>query len=151
MFEYVHHVAYAVEDLEHAIGVFRDTFGLTMVDRRVVEGPVSFEMATFRCGATLIELQRPIHYPELSQFLKDRGPGLCHVAFAVKDLPGCIAELGAKGVTFKPPGAFVAGTGWTIANFDLARCDLPYFASPYHDDHLAQADTQKTVSDTVFR
>ena len=143
MFEYVHHVAYVVEDMEHAIGVFRDTFGLTMVDRRVVlfEGKPSFEMATFRCGPTLIELQRPIDYPDMSRILKERGPGLCHVAFAVKDLPQKVEDLKAKGVAFKDPGAYVAGTGWTIANFDLANCDVPYFKDPYHDDHLAEAET----------
>lgn len=140
MFEYVHHVAYAVEDMERAIAVFRDTFGLAMVDRRIVERPVSFEMVTFRCGPTLIELQRPIRYPELSQFLKDRGPGLNHVAFAVKGLPERIVELEAQGLAFKKPGAFVAGTGWTIANFDLEASNLPYFKSPYHDDHLAEAE-----------
>jgi hypothetical protein len=51
-----------------------------------------------------------------------------------------MSELQSKGVTFDPRGAFIAGTGWTIANFDLEQCDLPYFQSPYHDDHLAEAE-----------
>jgi len=140
VFEYVHHVAYGVADMDHAIGVFRDTFGLEMVERTVVEGERSFEMATFRCGRTLIELQRPINFPALTQFLKDHGPGLNHVAFAVKGLPERVVEFEAKGLVFKPPGAFVAGTGWTIANFDLDQCDLAYFKDPYHDDHLTEAE-----------
>jgi methylmalonyl-CoA/ethylmalonyl-CoA epimerase len=139
MFEYVHHVAYAVEDMEHAIGVFRDVFELEFVERRLVEGPNTFEMATFRCGRTLVELQRPVDYPALQQFLDDHGPGLNHVAFAVKDLPGRAEALKGKGVAFEDPCVFVAGTGWTIANFDLEKADLPYFRSPYHDDHLAEA------------
>ena len=140
MFEYVHHVAYAVDDIDHAIGIFRDTFGLEMIDRRTVEGERSFEMAAFRCGATIIELQRPIDYPALHQFLKDHGPGLTHVAFAVRNLPERIKELEQKGVFMKEPGAFVAGTGWRIANFDLDRGNLTLFHSQYHDDHLAEAD-----------
>ena len=140
MFEYIHHVAYAVDDIDHAMGVFRDTFGLEMIDRRVVEGERSFEMATFRCGPTIIELQRPIDYPALAQFLNDHGPGLTHVAFAVKDLPERIKELKEKGVFMKEPGAFVAGTGWRIANFDFDHSDLALFQSRYHDDHLAEAD-----------
>ena len=87
MFEYIHHVAYAVEDIDAAIGIFRDIFELEFVDRRVVEGDQSFEMATFRCGASIIELQRPINSPRVAQFLKDHGPGLLHVAYAVKNLP----------------------------------------------------------------
>ena len=140
MFEYVHHVAYGVKDMEHGISVFRDVFGLEMVDRRIAEGECTFEMATFRCGKTLIELQRPIDYPALKRFLEKNGPGLMHVAFAVRDLPERIEELKEMNVFFKNPGAFVAGTGWTIAGFDLSRSDLPYFESKYHDDHLAEAE-----------
>ena len=102
-------------------------------------------MATFRCGRTLIELQRPIDYPALAQRLKDHGPGLTHVAFAVADLPKRIEELAKKGVVMREPGAVVAGTGWTIANFDLARSDLPLFQSKYHDDHLAEAEDEQSV------
>lgn len=139
MLEYVHHVAYAVADMEEAVALFRDRFGLEPVERKVAEGPQSFEMATFRCGPTLIELQRPIHYLALERFLRERGPGLTHVAFAVKDLAKRTDELAAKGFHLKPPGVFVAGTGWTIANLDLERSGLPLFRSPYHDDHLAEA------------
>ena len=140
MFEYVHHVAYVVDDMERAISIFRDTFELESVGRRVVEGEASFEMATFRCGRTLIELQRPIDYPELERYLEDHGPGLTHVAYAVRDLPRRIEQLAEKGVVVEEPGAFLAGTGWKIANFDLAQCELALFQSKYHDDHLAEAD-----------
>ena len=85
--EYVHHVAYVVDDLDDAIRVFRDVFELEMIDRHTCEGERSFEMAAFRCGPTHIELMRPISFPALEQFLLDHGPGLCHVAFAVKNLP----------------------------------------------------------------
>ena len=139
MFEYVHHVAYVVDDMDSAIAIFRDTFELELTERRTVDGVPSFEMAVFKCGPTNIELQRPIDYPELEKHLKDRGPGLTHVAFAVKGLPQKIEELEEKGVVMKNPGAFVAGTGWTIANFDLDRCQMPLFQSEYHDDHLAEA------------
>ena len=142
MFEHVHHVAYAVEDMDEGIAVFEKTFELELLDRRVVEGELSFEMATFRCGPTFIELQRPINFPKLEQYLKDNGPGLTHVGFAVKNLPERIDQLKSKGVKMKEPGAFVAGTGWRIANFDMSKCQLPIFESKYHDDHLAE------VSDT---
>jgi len=140
MFEYIHHVAYAVEDIDAAIGIFRDLFELEFVDRRVVEGDQSFEMATFRCGASIIELQRPINSPRVAQFLKDHGPGLLHVAYAVKNLPERVQQLREKGVFMKEPGAFVAGSGWLIANFDFGRTNLSLFDGPYYSDHLAEAD-----------
>ena len=37
MFEYIHHVAYVVSDIDHAVRVFRDTFELELTERRVVE------------------------------------------------------------------------------------------------------------------
>jgi hypothetical protein len=40
----------------------------------------------------------------------------------------------------KAPGAFRAGTGWTIANLDTSHSDLALFKSRYHDDHLAESD-----------
>ncbi|MHC4597659.1 MAG: VOC family protein [Planctomycetota bacterium] len=139
MFECIHHVAYAVDDMDHAVRVFGEIFELEPTGRRVVEGERSFEMATFRCGPTIIELLRPIHHPPLARFLKDNGPGLSHVAFGVKDLPKRIEELRKKGVFIKEP--FVAGTGWTIANFDFDSSDLACFQDPYHADHVAEADS----------
>jgi methylmalonyl-CoA epimerase len=138
MFEYIHHVAYVVNDMDDAVRIFRETFELELSDRRVIEGERSVEVATFRCGPTLIELLRPINHPELAQFLEDHGPGLHHVAFAVKDLPKRIEELGEKGVFVNQP--FVAGTGWRIAYFDLDKSGLALFQSQYHGDHVAEAD-----------
>src|SRR5262245_590391 len=115
MFEYIHHIAYVVSDMDDAMRVFRDTFELELSDRRVIEGETSVEMAAFRCGATLIEILRPINHPALVQFLKEHGPGLHHVAFAIKDLPERIGDLKEKGVFLNGP--FVASTGWRIAYF----------------------------------
>ena len=83
MFEYIHHVAYVVSDMDDAVSIFRDTFELELSDRRVIGGERSVEMAAFRCGPTLIEVLRPINHPALAQFLEDHGPGLHHVAFAL--------------------------------------------------------------------
>ena len=138
MFEYVHHVAYVVSDMDDAVRIFRDTFDLELTERRVMEGEHSVEMAAFRCGPTLIELLRPINHPALQQSLQDRGPGLHHVGFAMKDLPARIEELREKGVFASEP--FEAPTGWKIAYFDLDKSGLGLFQSCYHGDHLAEAD-----------
>ena len=87
MFEYVHHVAYVVSDMDDAARVLGDLFELQLVERRVIDGTHSAEMASYRCGPSLIEVLRPIGHPELDRFLREHGPGLHHVAFAVRDLP----------------------------------------------------------------
>lgn len=137
MFEYVHHIAYVTNDMDDAVRVFGDTFELELSDRRVIEGKTSVEMAAFRCGRTLIEVLRPINHPQLSEFLVEHGPGLHHVAFAIKDLPNRIEELKGKGVEVNGP--FAAGTGWVIAYFNFDKSDLDLLKSCYHGDHIAEA------------
>lgn len=141
MFEHIHHVAYVVSDMDEAVRIFRDTFGLELSERMVMEGERSVEMAAFRCGPTLIELLHPINHPPLAQFLEDHGPGLHHIAFAMKDLPEGIEKLRDRGIYASEP--FVAPTGWKIAYFDLDRSGLGLFQSCYHGDHLAEADPQE--------
>lgn len=141
MFEYIHHVAYVVNNMDDAVQIFRDTFELELIDRRMIEGEYSVEMASFRCGATLIEVLRPIKHPALGQFLEDHGPGLHHVAFAMHDLPKQIEKLREKGVIVGEP--FIAGTGWKIAYFDFDRSDLSLLHSQYHGDHVVEAGLQK--------
>jgi catechol 2,3-dioxygenase-like lactoylglutathione lyase family enzyme len=140
MFEYIHHVAYIVSDMDDAVSLFGDTFEMELIDRRVIEGENSFEMATFNCGSSQIELLRPINHQPLAQFLRDHGPGLHHVAFAMKDLPKRKEDLRRKGVVISEP--FVAPTGWKIAYFDLNNSDLALFQSQYHGDHVAEAEIE---------
>jgi methylmalonyl-CoA/ethylmalonyl-CoA epimerase len=141
MFDYIHHVAYVVSDMEEAISIFHDTFELELSDRKLIEGDTTVEMAAFRCGPTFIEILRPVNHPALEQFLEEHGPGLHHVAFALRDLPKRIEELNEKKVFASQP--FYAGTGWKIAYFDLDRSGLDLFKSCYHGDHLAEADPTK--------
>ena len=141
MFEFVHHVAYAVDDMDKVISDFEKLFGLTLKERKTVSNGTTFEMATFQCGETIIEFQRPIDYPKLEKFLKERGPGLTHVAFGVKNLPEKMKELEKKGIDFTGDAA-IAPTGWLISNFSFNNNQLAYFDDPYHDDHLADADSK---------
>ena len=139
MFESVHHVAYVVNDMDDALRIFRDISELELSERRVIEGEISFEMAAFRCGHTLIEILRPIHHPALAQFLEEDGPGLHHVGFASKDLLMRVEELKEKGVFMNGP--FVAGTGWKVAYFDFEKSDLGLLNSCHHGDHLTETGT----------
>lgn len=136
MFESVHHVAYVVRDMDDAVRTFGERFGLELVERREIGRETRLEMAVFRCGPTRIEVLRPIDHPQLESFLRDRGPGLHHVAYGVSDLPARRRELAEKGVVLGDP--FVAPTGWRIAYFDLDRSGLDLFRSGHHGDHLAE-------------
>ena len=141
MFEYIHHVAYVVSDMDEAMLLFRDTFELELTQHKVIEGDTSFEMAGFRCGPTIIEVLRPINHPALFQFLEEHGPGLHHVAFAVEGLQARIDKLKDKEIFVSKP--FVVGMGWNVAYFDLEKSGLDLFKSCHHGDHLAEAEISK--------
>jgi methylmalonyl-CoA/ethylmalonyl-CoA epimerase len=141
MFEYIHHVAYVVSDMDAAVHLFRDTFELELSERRVIEDQTSVEIAAFRCGPTFLEVLRPINHPALAKFLEEHGPGLHHVAFAIQDLQKRIEELKEKGIYASQP--FVAGIGWEISYFELEKSGLDLFNSCHHGDHLAQAEKHK--------
>jgi catechol 2,3-dioxygenase-like lactoylglutathione lyase family enzyme len=143
MFEYIHHIAYVVKDMDNAIHVFRDIFELELDDHRAIEGETTVEIATFRCGPTFIEILRPINHPLLAQFLEEHGPGLPHVGFALRNLPKRIEELKGKGIAMNGP--FVAGTGWKIAYFDFDKSNLELFRSCYHGDHIVEADLHASI------
>jgi hypothetical protein len=67
------------------------------------------------------------------------GPGLHHVAFAMKDLPKGIDALKEKGIFCSD--AVVAPTGWKVAYFDLEKSGLSLFNSCRHGNQLAETET----------
>jgi methylmalonyl-CoA/ethylmalonyl-CoA epimerase len=136
MIEFIHHIAYVTNDMDDALRIFHNTLELELINRKIIEGRNSVEIAVFRCGSTFIEVLRPINHPALATFLQDHGPGLHHVSFAIKDLSKGVEELTEKGVVVNDP--FTASTGWKIAYFNFEKSDLDIFKSCYHGDHLTE-------------
>lgn len=103
--ERIHHVAYAVDDIDAALPVYTERFGMT-VDVRERLDDQGVEAVSLVAGSSLVELIQPVD-PEggVARFLERRGPGLHHVAFEVADLVGTLAELrddGAELIDDKP-------------------------------------------------
>ena len=93
LLDQIHHVGYAVEDLDAALPVFTDRFGLSVEVREVMEEQ-GVEALSLGVGSGHLELIQPLD-PDgpVARFLARRGPGLHHVAFAVGDLPAALDEL----------------------------------------------------------
>lgn len=103
--ERIHHVAYAVDDIDAALPVYTERFGMT-VDVRERLDDQGVEAVSLVAGSSLVELIQPVD-PEggVARFLERRGPGLHHVAFEVADLAATLAELrddGAELIDDKP-------------------------------------------------
>ena len=98
MFEQIDHVGIAVSDLERALAVFRDTFGMPLVHREVVEEQ-GVEAALLDVGDSHIELLLPLgEETPVGRFVAKRGGGLHHVAYRVADVDATLEQLRAAGV-----------------------------------------------------
>jgi len=93
----IHHVAYAVADIDSAVSELGGRFGLQVDVREVLEDQ-GVEAAALAAGSSQIELISPLG-PDgaVARFLERRGPGLHHVAFAVDDLEAALHQLRADG------------------------------------------------------
>lgn len=93
LLEQIHHVGYAVDDIDAALPVFTERFGMAVETREVMDDQ-GVEAVSLGVGPGHLELIRPLGpHGAVARFLARRGPGLHHVAFAVGDLPAALAEL----------------------------------------------------------
>ncbi len=93
----VHHVAFAVEDLDEAVDTYARVFGAEVEVRgRLADQGV--DAVYLRVGAGRLELLSALaHDTPVGRFLAKRGPGMHHVAFEVEDIARAIGELSARG------------------------------------------------------
>ncbi len=98
MLQKIHHLGYAVEDLEAASRLYRERFGARLEEPEMVADQ-GVRTAMFRVGESRIELLEPTG-PDtpVGKFLAKRGEGLHHVAFQVEDIEATLGELGRVGV-----------------------------------------------------
>jgi methylmalonyl-CoA/ethylmalonyl-CoA epimerase len=112
LLERIHHLGYAVEDLEASRRFYETMFGVqTGEPERVEDQDIVASM--FRVGESKVELVQPTRADSpVGKFLAKRGEGFHHVAFGVEDLDGILASLRKGGVELidAEPRVGVAGT-----------------------------------------
>jgi len=99
-------IGVAVDDLEQATRLFVDLLGATAEPVHVVE---RYQMRYRMCrlGKVDFELMEPLgDAGVIADFLRKRGPGLHHVAFAVHDIHEGASALAARGVRFVEEAPF---------------------------------------------
>jgi methylmalonyl-CoA/ethylmalonyl-CoA epimerase len=99
----IDHVGIAVADLDRAIGVYRDTFGLTVVARETHEEQgvheAMLQVADAPAGGSYVQLLEPTGADTpVGRFLERRGEGLHHVGFGVADVGAALDQLAGRGV-----------------------------------------------------
>lgn len=101
----IDHLAIAVENLEIAICWVRDSLGFSLEEVRETKGKTGgMKSAVLRLGTIVLVLTEGIgENSQITQFLKNFGPGVQHIAFNVKDLSIVHQELLNKGIEFSTP------------------------------------------------
>jgi methylmalonyl-CoA/ethylmalonyl-CoA epimerase len=103
------HVAILVSDLDAAIALFRDVYGLALSEVEEVPSE-KVKVAIFGHGAGRIELVSPMGPDSpMAKAIEKRGEGLHHICLEVPDIASAMAALKARGAPLlddKPrPGA----------------------------------------------
>jgi methylmalonyl-CoA epimerase len=98
VFGRIDHIGVAVEELEPALELYRDSFRLALAHREIVEQQ-GVEAVLLDVGENHVELLAPLG-PEtpVGKFLARQGPGLHHVAYQVTDIDATLASLREAGL-----------------------------------------------------
>jgi methylmalonyl-CoA/ethylmalonyl-CoA epimerase len=98
VFSRIDHIGVAVEEIEPALELYRDSFELTLAHREVVEEQ-GVEAVLLDVGENHVELLAPLSADTpVGRFLAKQGPGLHHVAYQVKDIEATLAQLREAGL-----------------------------------------------------
>jgi methylmalonyl-CoA epimerase len=98
MLKRVSHLGLAVKDLDAAILLYEQVFGLRVAHRWVAETD-RMEAATFSVGDLEIELMQPLEDDSpIGRFIARRGEGIHHIAYLVDDVADALDRAREAGV-----------------------------------------------------
>ena len=113
--EDVDHVGIAVTDLEAAVEHYRRALGLEPVHRETVRDQ-GVEEVLFKAGTSYIQLLGSLG-PDtpVGRFLDQRGEGLHHVGYRVRDVAGTLDRLRSMGIDLVDQRPRPGSRGTTVA------------------------------------
>jgi methylmalonyl-CoA epimerase len=94
MFDRIDHVGIVVAEIDPALAIYGESFGMELVHREVLE-ELGLEIALLAVGESHIELLAPL---SADSVIGDAGPGMHHVAYGVGDIDAALAQLRERGV-----------------------------------------------------
>ena len=98
MFSRIDHIGVAVEQIDPALELYRDSFQLRVAHREVVEDQ-GVEALLLDIGEGHVELLAPLAADTpVGRFLARQGPGLHHVAYQVRDIAQTLEALRRAGL-----------------------------------------------------
>jgi len=117
MVERISHLGLAVKDLDAAIQLYEQVFGLKVAHRWVAEAD-RMEAASFRVGNLEIELMQPLADDSpVGKFIAKRGEGIHHIAYRVEDVADALHKAREAGVATIDETPRAGGDGKTLIGF----------------------------------
>ena len=111
----IDHIAIVVEDIDAALGFWRDTLGLRLDHVQDIPEQQSI-IAFLPSGESEVELVKPTTGDSgVARFLQKRGPGMHHICFEVDDVQAFLVKLIEKGVRLINETPQVGADGKKIA------------------------------------
>lgn len=102
MIENVEEVVLAVENQDEVVALFEDLFGLEFKDSWTVPA----DDMSVRCahiGSTMFHIVSSMtRNAVIARFIRDRGEGIHHIAFRVRDMDEIVTKLRQKGIRLVP-------------------------------------------------
>jgi methylmalonyl-CoA/ethylmalonyl-CoA epimerase len=112
LFGRIDHIGVAVEDLEGAVELYRDRFGMREQHRETIAA-FDVEAVLLEVGDGHVELLKPLTGESgIGKFLERNGPGLHHVAYQTSDIESALEQVKAAGLDLidKEPRTGIRGS-----------------------------------------
>jgi methylmalonyl-CoA/ethylmalonyl-CoA epimerase len=117
MLRRISHLGLAVKDLDAAIRLYEQVFGLKVAHRWAAEAD-RMEAATFHIGDLEIELMQPTDDDSpVGRFIARRGEGIHHIAYKVDDVADALVRARESGVQTIDEAPRAGGDGRTRIGF----------------------------------
>ncbi|HEY2602411.1 MAG TPA: methylmalonyl-CoA epimerase [Thermoleophilaceae bacterium] len=98
MFGRIDHIGVAVDDLDGAVELYSEGFGMREQHRETIEA-FGVEAVLLEVGEGHVELLRPLSGDSgVGKFLERNGPGLHHVAYQTSDIDSALEQVKAAGL-----------------------------------------------------
>ena len=121
MFKYLHHVHYAVENLDAMVEYFEKTFGMKPEKIEISKGNHPAKEAVYHAGITEIQVTEPLNTTSnLAKHLAKHGPGVFHVAFGILDAEWAQKRAIATGNEMRRKEVSVAPRGYKTVNIEAS-------------------------------
>jgi methylmalonyl-CoA/ethylmalonyl-CoA epimerase len=112
LFGRIDHIGVAVDDLDGAIELYRERFGMREQHRETISA-FDVEAVLLEVGDGHVELLKPLSAESgIGKFLERNGPGLHHVAYQTSDIDSALEQVKAAGLDLidQEPRAGIRGS-----------------------------------------